>query len=53
VRGDIGAIGKIAGDPHFGMTFPLELYPRASTARVGVIKLGLVQCGGDNPLLRI
>jgi hypothetical protein len=27
--------------------------PRTSTALVGVVKLGLVQCGGDNPLLRI
>jgi hypothetical protein len=35
------------------MTFPLELYPRTSTALVGVVKLGLVQCGGDNPLLGI
>jgi hypothetical protein len=35
------------------MTLPLELYPRTSIARVGVVKLGLVQCCGDNPLLRI
>jgi hypothetical protein len=35
------------------MAFTLELYPRASTALVGVVKLGLVQCDGDNLLLRI
>ena len=40
-------------DRHPCMTFPLELYPCASTAHVGVVKLGLVQCGGDNLLLRI
>jgi hypothetical protein len=41
------------GDRHPGITFSLELYPRTSTPLVGVVKLGLVQCGGDNPLLRI
>ena len=41
------------GNRHLGMTFRLELYPRTSTALVGVVKLGLVQCGGDVPLLRI
>ena len=35
------------------MAFPLELYPRTSTALVGVVKLGLVQCGGVNALLTI
>jgi len=40
-------------DRHLGVTFPLELDPRTSTALVGVVKLGLVQCGGDVPLLRI
>jgi hypothetical protein len=38
---------------HLGMTSPLELYPRTSAALVGVVNLGLVQCGGDDPLLRI
>jgi len=41
------------GDRHLGMTFPLELYPRTGTTLVGVVKLGLVQCGGDNLLLGI
>ena len=41
------------GNRHLGITFPLELDPRTSTALVGVVKLGLVQPGGDNPLLRI
>ena len=41
------------GDRHLGMTFRPELYPGTSTALVGVVKLGLVQCGGDNLLLRI
>jgi hypothetical protein len=40
------------GDRHLGMTFPLELYPRTSTALVRVIKLGLVQCNGNDPLLK-
>jgi hypothetical protein len=35
------------------MTVRPELYPRTSTALVGVVKLGLVQRGGDNPLLGI
>jgi hypothetical protein len=41
------------GDRHLCMTFRPELYPRTSTALVCVVKLGLVQCGADNPLLRI
>jgi hypothetical protein len=41
------------GDRHLGITFRLELYPRAGTALVGVVKLGLVQYGAENPLLRI
>jgi hypothetical protein len=35
------------------MTFPVELYPRTSTAFLGVVKLGLGQSGRDNLLLRI
>jgi hypothetical protein len=35
------------------MTFRPELYPRTSTALVGVVKLGLIQCGGDDLFLGI
>jgi hypothetical protein len=38
-------------DRHLCMTFRLELYPRSSTALMGVVQLGLVQCGGDIPHL--
>jgi hypothetical protein len=41
------------GDRHLCMTFRPELYPRTGTALVGVVKLALVQCSGDNSLLRI
>jgi hypothetical protein len=40
------------GDRHFCMISRFELYPRTSTALVGVIKLGLVPCRGENRLSR-
>ena len=50
-----GLLYQLAGnsDRHLGMTFRLELYSCTSTALVGVVNLGLLQCRGDNPLLRI
>jgi hypothetical protein len=35
------------------VTFPLELDPGPGTALIGVVKIGFVQCGSYNPLLRI
>ena len=41
------------GDRYLGMTFRLEVYSRTSTALVGVVNLGLLQCSADYPLLRV
>jgi len=38
---------------HLGMTFPHELYPRTSTALVGVVELGFVVECNENPFLSV